>query len=457
MKQRSNQIDMCTGSLPPKLIRFAIPLMISGMLQLFFNAADIIVVGKFAGDASLAAVTSTGSLASLLVNLFMGLSVGANVTVAHAIGRGDEEKTVRTVHTAILLSFIGGVILAVVGFFASRPMLELMSSPENVIDLSTLYLKIYFIGMPASLAYNFGSALLRAGGDTQRPMKYLFVAGVINVCLNLLFVIVFHLDVAGVGLATVLSQCVSATLVLRCLMKETGPLHLDLKKLCLDKDALVSIVRVGLPAGFQGIVFSISNVVIQSSINSFGDLMVAGSGAAANIEGFVGVGMNSFYQACLTFTGQNYGAGKLDRVDKVVTWCLVIGTGVSLVLCGLAVLFGRQLLGIYTSNPQVVELGMIRIRTVVALLFLNGMLDIMVGGLRGLGCSLVPMVVSVVGICGVRLLWIGTVFQAVHTPQCLFLSYPVSWSVTFICHTCCFLYVRRKVRAKAAALQGAGN
>lgn len=445
MASRSHEIDMLNGPLPPKLLRFAFPLMLSSILQLLFNAADIIVVGRFAGDASLAAVTSTGSLVNLLVNLFMGLSIGANVTVAHAIGHGHPERTEKTVHTSILLSLIGGVILAVVGFFFARPLLELMSSPENVIDLSALYLKIYFLGMPASLAYNFGSALLRAGGDTQRPLAFLSVAGVVNVILNLILVIVFHLDVAGVAIATVISQCISALLVLRCLMKEEGPLHLELKSLRLDGSALKSIVQIGLPAGFQGIVFSISNVVIQSSVNSFGDIVMAGSGASANVEGFVYVGMNAFYQTCLTFTGQNYGAGKLDRVDQTVIWCQVFGCVTGVGLGGLAYLFGPQLLSIYSSNPEVIASGMVRMAYVGLPYFLCGIMDVMVGALRGLGWSVAPMAVSILGVCGVRLGWIATIFQHNHTPQCLFLSYPISWIITALIHILCFLYYRKKL------------
>ena len=451
MASRSHEIDMLNGPLAPKLLRFAFPLMLSSILQLLFNAADIIVVGRFAGDASLAAVTSTGSLVNLLVNLFMGLSIGANVTVAHAIGHGHAERTEKTVHTAILLSFIGGVILAVVGFCFARPLLELMSSPENVIDLSALYLKIYFLGMPASLAYNFGSALLRAGGDTQRPLAFLSVAGVVNVVLNLVLVIVFRLDVAGVAIATVISQCISALLVLRCLMREEGPLHLDLKALRLDAGALKSIVQIGLPAGFQGIVFSISNVVIQSSVNSFGDIVMAGSGASANVEGFVYVGMNAFYQTCLTFTGQNYGAGKLDRVDRVVLLCQAFGCVTGVALGGLAYLFGPQLLSIYSSNPEVIASGMVRMAYVGLPYFLCGIMDVMVGALRGLGWSVAPMAVSILGVCGVRLMWIATIFQKVHTPQCLFLSYPISWTVTGAIHILCFLYYRRKLWAQHQA------
>lgn len=452
MQKKNHELDMCNGSLAPKLLLFALPLMLSSILQLLFNAADVIVVGKFAGDASLAAVTSTGALINLLINLFMGLSIGANVTVAHAIGHRDERRAAKAVHTSVLLSLISGVFLAFVGFFAARQFLEWMGSPENVIGLSSLYLRIYFMGMPASLFYNFGSALLRASGDTQRPLHYLSVAGVINVCLNLLLVIQFHLDVAGVAIATIISQYISALLVLRCLLRETGPLHLDPGQLRIDREVFFGIVRIGLPAGFQGVVFSLSNVVIQSSINSFGDIVMAGSGAAANIEGFVYMGMNAFYQACLTFTSQNYGAGKCDRVDKVLLWCqgFVILTG--LLLGNLAYLFGPQLLSIYSPSSDVVDQGMVRLGLVAAPYFLCGIMDVMVGSLRGLGWSVAPMFVSVIGACGMRLLWIATVFQLHRTPQCLYFSYPVSWIITGAVHILCFFIIRRKAYARVADL-----
>ncbi len=445
------EIDMCSGTLWSKILLFALPLMASSVLQLLFNAADVIVVGRFAGDASLAAVTSTGSLVNLLVNLFIGLSVGANVTVAHAIGSGDDIRTEKAVHTAVLLSLVSGVALGIFGALTSRQLLVWMSSPENVIDLSALYLRIYFLGMPASLAYNFGSALLRAGGDTRRPLNFLTIAGVVNVCLNLLLVIVFHLDVAGVAIATVISQYISAALVLRCLTHETGALHLDLKALRIDRETFLTIVQVGLPAGFQGVVFSLSNVVIQSSINSFGDVVMAGSGASANVESFVYVAMNAFHQACLTFTGQNYGAGKCDRVNRVLLWCqlFVVVTGV--VLGNLVYLFGSQLLGIYTPSAQVIAQGLVRMKCVAVPYALCGVMDVMVGVLRGLGWSVVPMIVSVLGACGLRLLWVATVFQMVRTPQCLYLSYPVSWIVTGTVHILCFLLIRKKAYAKVTA------
>lgn len=457
MQKKSHELDMCNGPLAPKLLLFALPLMLSSILQLLFNAADVIVVGKFAGDASLAAVTSTGSLINLLINLFMGLSIGANVMVAHAIGHGDGQRAAKAVHTSVVVSLISGVFLAFVGFFAARQFLEWMGSPENVIGLSTLYLQIYFLGMPASLFYNFGSALLRAAGDTRRPLNYLSAAGVINVCLNLLLVIVFHLDVAGVAIATVISQYISALLVLRCLLRETGPLHLDPKQLRIDREVFWGIVRIGLPAGFQGVVFSLSNVVIQSSINSFGDIVMAGSGASANIEGFVYMGMNAFYQTCLTFTSQNYGAGKCDRVDKVLLWCQFYSLVTGLLLGNLAYLFGPQLLSIYSPNPDVIAQGMIRLLFVSVPYALCGIMDVMVGSLRGLGWSVAPMFVSIVGACGLRLLWIATVFQVYHTPQCLYFSYPFTWVITGSVHILCFLVIRRKAYARVADLAEASS
>ncbi len=451
MAVKRHEIDMCNGSLGPKILAFSLPLMASSILQLLFNAADVIVVGRFASDASLAAVTSTGSLVNLLVNLFMGLSIGANVVVAQAIGHNDTQRTERAVHTSLLVSLISGLLLMVVGFFAARQLLEWMSSPENVIELSSLYLRIYFLGMPASLFYNFGSALLRAVGDTRRPLNYLSLAGIVNVCLNLLLVIVFHLDVAGVAIATITSQYISAALVLRCLLRESGPLHLELRQLRIDREIFLSIVRIGLPAGFQGVVFSLSNVVIQSSINSFGDIVMAGSGAAANIEGFVYMGMNAFYQSCLTFTSQNYGAGKRDRVDKTLLWCQLYVVVTGLLLGNLAYFFGPQLLGVYTPSADVAAQGMVRLLYVCVPYFLCGIMDVMVGSLRGLGWSVAPMIVSVVGACGLRLLWVATVFQFYRTPRCLYISYPITWVVTGAVHILCFLVIRKRVYARMEA------
>ncbi len=452
---KRHNIDMLNGPLWSKILLFALPLMASSVMQLLFNAADVIVVGRFAGDASLAAVTSTGSLVNLLVNLFMGLSIGTNVIAAHALGRQDDGALGKTVHTAILVSFIGGVILSVLGVFLSPILLEVMDSPENVIGLSSLYLRIYFLGMPAMLAYNFGSSILRAQGDTRRPMVYLAIAGVVNVILNLILVIVFRLDVAGVAIATVVSQYISCFLVLRCLTRESGALHLDLKALRIDPGTLKSIALIGLPAGLQGMVFSLSNMVIQSSINSFGDVVMAGSGAAANIEGFVYVSMNALYQTCLTFSGQNYGAGKPQRVDRVILICVGFVTIAGVVCGGLAYAFAAPLLHIYSPSDEVVTQGIIRMTYVCLPYFLCGVMDTLVGALRGLGASVVPMCVSVVGVCGVRLMWIFTVFQAVHTPECLYISYPISWAATALIHLCCLMVVRKRSYKKIATTAAA--
>ena len=420
-----HQLDMCHGSLADKILLFALPLMASSMLQLLFNAADVIVVGQFAGQASLAAVGSTTSLINLLIALFVGLSVGANVVVARNLG-GQRPKIVsRAVHTAIFLALVSGVFLGVFGFIMAHQLLVWMSSPADVIDLSTIYLRIYFLGMPATLAYNFGAAILRAQGDTK----------------------VLHMDVAGVASATTISQYISAGLILRCLSKEEGPLRLNLKKLKMDKVILGHILQIGLPAGFQGIVFSLSNVLIQSSINSFGSTVMAGSAAANNIENFVYQAMNAFYQTNLTFTGQNYGAGDCKRVDKSLFYCqgFVILTG--LILGNLAYFFGHPLVSIYNSDEAVIQQGIIRLGYIARTYALCGIMDTMVGSLRGLGYSIVPMVVSLIGACGLRIVWIFTIFQMDRTPENLYISYPISWIVTGAVHILYFLYVRRKAFA----------
>ncbi|MGN1343725.1 MAG: MATE family efflux transporter, partial [Traorella sp.] len=358
---KNYRINMTEGSLLPKILQFTFPLMLSSLLQLLFNAADIIVVGKFAGHEALAAVSSTGALINLIVNLFIGLSIGTNVLVARQIGANEQDGIHKTVHTAISLSFVGGILLTIFGFFGARPMLELMNAPSDVIDLSTLYLKIYFLGITAMLVYNYGASILRAKGDTKRPLYFLTIAGIVNVVLNLILVIVFHLGVAGVGIATTVSQVISAVLVFMCLMDESGVMKLKPKELRIDFKTFIEIMKIGLPAGIQGSVFSLSNVVIQSTINSFGSTIMAGNGAAANIEGFVYVAMNSFYQSCLTFTSQNYGAHKIHRVKKTLLICQTLVILVGLVLGVSAWYFGPQLLSIYADEQAVIEAGMIRL------------------------------------------------------------------------------------------------
>ena len=447
-----HQLDMCHGSLADKILLFALPLMASSMLQLLFNAADVIVVGRFAGKESLAAVGSTTSLINLLIALFVGLSVGANVVVARNLG-GQRPKIVsRAVHTAIFLALVSGAFLGIFGFVMAHQLLVWMSSPEDVIGLSTIYLRIYFLGMPATLAYNFGAAILRAQGDTKRPLYYLVVAGIVNVILNLFTVLVLNMDVAGVASATTISQYISAGLILRCLSREEGPLRLDLRKLKMDKVILGHILQIGLPAGFQGIVFSLSNVLIQSSINSFGSTVVAGSAASANIENFVYQAMNAFYQTNLTFTGQNYGAGECKRVDKSLIYCqtFVIITGV--VLGNLAYLFGHPLVSIYAPGEEdVIQQGIIRLGYIARTYALCGIMDTMVGSLRGLGYSVGPMIVSLIGACGLRIVWIFTIFQVDRTPENLYISYPISWIVTGAVHIIFFLVVRKKAFALVRA------
>ena len=452
-KGQGYQIDMIHGPLAGKLLVFAIPLMLSSILQLLFNAADVIVVGRWSGKEALAAVGSNTSLINLMVNLFVGFSVGTNVVVARDLGAGREEDVRDSVHTSIALSLVSGVVLMGLGLLLSRQMLELMGSPEDVIDLAALYLRIYFCGMPGNMLYNFGAAILRAQGDTKRPLYFLTAAGIINVILNLVFVIVFHMDVAGVALATIISQYVSAILVLLTLMRDKGPLRVDLRALRLDMKVVRRILQVGLPAGFQGMVFSISNVVIQSSINSFGSTVVAGSAASSNIEGFVYAGMNAFYQTALTFTSQNYGACECKRVDRIMGLCLLYSGLIGLVLGNLAYLFGYPLGSIYApGQEEVIAQAVDRLSICCTTYFLCGLMDTQVGVLRGIGYSVVPMIVSLVGSCALRLLWVATIFQLNRTPEMLYLSYPVSWVITAATHFVFFLFIRKRAYAKAVGV-----
>ncbi|MCM1025959.1 MAG: MATE family efflux transporter [Roseburia sp.] len=439
------EIDMCNGPLLGKILIFYFPLMLSGILQLLFNAADIVVVGRFAGNEALAAVGSTGSLTNLLVNLFIGLSVGANVLVSRFYGAGQEKELRETVQTAVATSAIGGVLLIFVGFFASRPALALMGTPEDVIGQSVLYMRIYFAGMPFMMAYNFGAAVLRAVGDTRRPLYYLLAAGVVNVVLNLLFVIVFSMGVAGVAAATVVSQAISAALVLRCLIRTDGVYHLELNGLRLRKDKLLKMIQIGIPAGLQGSLFSISNVLIQSSVNSFGSVVMAGNTAGSNIEGFVYTAMNSFYQAAISFCGQNYGALKYRRVGRVMLICEGLVITVGLLMGNGAYLLAGTLLKLYTPDAEVIRYGILRMTYVCAPYFFCGMMDVMVGVLRGIGYSIMPMLVSLTGACLFRVVWIYTVFRQVRTLECLYISYPISWALTFAVHMVCFLIVYRKL------------
>lgn len=448
-KTNSYEIDMCNGPLLGKIITFAVPLMLSGILQLLFNAADIIVVGRFAGNEALAAVGSTSALINLLVNVFIGLSIGTNVLVARYYGGKNHKEVEETVHTSILAALAGGVFLLMLGIFLAKPLLGLMGTPENVINQSVLYMKVYFLGMPAFLVYNFGSAILRAVGDTKRPLYFLLFAGVVNVVLNLIFVIQFHMGVAGVAAATAISQYISAVLIMRCLIRSDMSYRLIVKNLRIVPNKLKKIVQIGLPAGVQGAVFSISNVLIQSSVNSFGSVAMAGNTAAANIEGFIYTSMNAVYQTALSFGSQNFGAKNYKRMDRIQWICLGLVTAVGVVMGYGAVGLGRELLGIYSADAQVIQYGMTRLFIIGTTYSLCGIMEVMVGGLRSRGYSVMPMLVSLTGACAFRVLWIFTVFAMDPTPQTLYVSYPVSWGLTAGVHIVCYLVVRRKAIARA--------
>lgn len=440
----TKKLDMTHGPLLGKLIIFTIPIILSGVLQLLFNAADVIVVGRFAGEASLAAVGSTGSLINLMTNLFIGMSVGANVCAAQFYGAGNHEDVKKTVHTSTAFSLICGIILILIGLFGARPMLELMGSPEDVIGLATLYVRIYFIAMPAIMLYNFLAAILRASGDTTHPLIFLTIAGVVNVILNLFLVIAFNMGVAGVAIATVTSNYISCGMLVAFLMKQEDAMKLELSKIAIDKHILNKIVRIGLPAGIQGTVFSLSNVVIQSAINSFGTAVIAGSSAAASIEGFVYVSMNSVSQTCVTFVGQNFGAGNEKRVKKSIFQCLGIVTVVGLVMGNVAYVLAGPLLGVYTDSSAAITAGTLRLFWVCCPYFLCGVMDTLTGGLRGLGNSTLPMIVSLIGACATRLIWIATYFKMNHTQSVLFFSYPGSWLLTLTVHSICLIIIYRK-------------
>ena len=442
---KSYEIDMCNGPILPKLLRFSIPLTLSTMLQLLFNAADVVVVGRYAGDNSLAAVGSNTALINLLTNLFLGLSIGANILAARHYGAREDEELSKTVHTSILLSIYSGILLSIVGVCGARVILEWMQCPDDVLGLATIYLRIYFAGMTATMLYNFGAALLRAGGDTQRPLYFLLVAGVVNVVLNLFFVIKLQMDVAGVALATVISQCISAGLVIRCLMESEGGLKLHLKALKIHRSKFRQIIQVGLPAGMQGAVFSISNVLIQSSVNSFGSVAMAGNTTSQNIEGFIYNAMNAVYQANLSFTSQNFGGKKYSRINRIMVTCLGVVIAVGLGMGIPAYLCGHALIRIYSSDPEVMVYGMRRLVVFGTTYFLCGIMDTMVGSIRGLGYSVMPMCVSLLGACGLRIVWIFTVFQVYHNLTVLYLSYPFTWIVTATAHMICFYIVRRKL------------
>lgn len=444
---------MCEGPLFKKIVFYTIPIICTGILQLLFNAADLVVVGRFCGSISVGAVGATSSLINLIVNFFIGLSVGVGVTVAHAIGAGHENEIHRTVHTAIPTAVISGIILTVVGLFFAETFLKMMDTPDDVIGLSTIYMKIYFCGVTFSMIYNFGAAILRAAGDTKSPLLFLTAAGILNVILNVVFVYFFKMDVAGVALATSISQAVSAVLIIIALMKRRDACRLELRRMKIYKKQVAKILTVGVPAGIQSSLFAISNVIIQSSINSFDSVAMSGSAAAVSIEGFVYTSMNSFHQTALNFVGQNMGAKKYDRIGKIAWICLLCVAVTGLVLGVLSYIFGRSLLSIYiTDSEEAIGYGLLRLKYVALPYFLCGLMDVTTGVIRGMGSSIAPMVVTVLGVCVMRIGWIYTIFRIpqYHTLQCLFVSYPISWLLTFTVQLTIYLILRAKQKKKLA-------
>lgn len=439
---------MCNGTIMDKLISFALPLMVSGILQLMFNAVDIIVVGRFSGSQALAAVGSTTALINVFTNLFIGVSLGANVLAARFYAAGKDKEMSETVHTAITLALVSGVVMAVVGLVFSRWALEIMGTPADVIDQSTLYMRIYFLGMPFFMVYNYGAAILRAVGDTKRPLMFLVVAGVINAVLNMFLVIAFHMGVAGVAIATVISQMISCLLVLRCLYKTDSSYQLRFSRLCMKKFYLVQIFQVGIPAGVQSTVINFSNAMLQSSVNSFGSTAMAGYTAANNVLGFLYASVNSVTQACMSFTSQNYGVGKYKRMDRVLLDCGILSFVIAFVLgCG-SYIFGGEILKIYTEDPEVIRCGVEILSITTVPYFLCGIMDLFPGALRGMGHSGVPMILSIIGTVGTRIVWIFWIFPQNRSLYTLFISYPASWAITIVMQVICFIFVRRTVHGQ---------
>lgn len=445
--------SMIEGPLLGGMISYTIPIILTSVLQLLFNAADLVVVGQFCGSNAVGAVGATGAITALMVNLFVGISVGVGVTVAHGLGGKNDAAVHKTVHTALPVALISGVILTVIGVSFSGDFLRMMDTPDNILPLSTIYMQIYFGGVVFNMVYNFCASILRAAGETKKPLYFLTISGVINVLLNLFFVTVLHMNVAGVALATVISQAISAVFVVLEMMRRKDACHLSLKKMKIYKPQLLKFLRLGIPAGIQGSLFSISNVIIQSSINSFGELVIAGNAAGANLDAFVYVAMNAFYQASINYVGQNAGAGKFDRIKKILLLSCLSATVTGVLLGGGIYLFGRPLLSIYiTDSNEAIGYGMIRLAGVGLPYFLCGIMESVVGCIRGLGASVSPMLISIIGVCGVRLIWIFTVFRlpAFHTQQGLYLSYPVSWIATSLLQVIVFVVIY-KSRKKAAS------
>ena len=443
---------MCNGSIMDKLISFSLPLMVSGILQLAFNAVDIIVVGRFSGSQALAAVGSTTALINVFTNLFIGISLGANVLAARFYAAGKDREMSETVHTSITLALISGIMMAVIGVLLAKWALEIMGTPDDVIGQSALYMRIYFMGMPFFMLYNYGAAILRAIGDTKRPLIFLIISGIANAALNMILVILFHMGVAGVAIGTIISQLISCVLVLTCLYRSEGSYQLRFSKLKINGAYMEQIFQVGVPAGIQSTVINLSNALLQSSVNSFGSIAMAGYTAANNILGFLYMSVNSITQASMSFTRQNYGVGKLKRMDKVLRDCAILSISIAAVLGGLAYSFGPQILTVYTSDPKVINCGMEILAYTSITYFLCGIMDLFPGALRGMGYSAVPMVLSVIGTVGTRIVWVFGIFPNHRSLSVLFVSYPVSWILTIVLQVMCFYFVRKRVHQKEKRL-----
>ena len=452
VKKNKFEIDMCNGSIMDKLISFSLPLMVSGILQLAFNAVDIIVVGRFSGSQALAAVGSTTALINVFANLFIGISLGANVLAARFYAAGKDREMSETVHTSITLALISGIMMAVIGVLLAKWALEIMGTPDDVIGQSALYMRIYFMGMPFFMLYNYGAAILRAIGDTKRPLIFLIISGIANAALNMILVILFHMGVAGVAIGTIISQLISCVLVLTCLYRSEGSYQLRFSKLKINGAYMEQIFQVGVPAGIQSTVINLSNALLQSSVNSFGSIAMAGYTAANNMLGFLYMSVNSITQACMSFTSQNYGVGKLKRMDKVLRDCVILSISIAAVLGGLAYSFGPQILTVYTSDPKVINCGMEILAYTSITYFLCGIMDLFPGALRGMGYSAVPMVLSVIGTVGTRIVWVFGIFPNHRSLSVLFVSYPVSWIITIVLQVMCFYFGRKRVQQKEKRL-----
>ena len=455
MLSKKHDMDMCSGPLFRKILIFALPIIAMNILQLMFNAADMIVVGRFSGKEALAAVGATGALINLIVNTFMGLSVGTAVVVAQDYGAGNVSGLSHSVHTSITISIIGGVVVMVLGLLFCKPLLILMGTPDDILDLSVLYMTIYFLGVPATMIYNFGAAILRAVGDSRRPMYYLVISGVVNVILNLFFVTALHMSVDGVAWATIISQFLSMALIMICLARSNIiGIRFIPRKMRIDRQKLNQIVRIGLPAGLQSALFSISNVMIQSAVNSFGSVMVAASSAASNVEGFVGTTMNAYYNAAISFTGQNMGAKKYDRIDTIAKVCTLLIFATWIIMSGAILLFGKSLLYMYTSDPEVMDLGMLRLKVSMVAYFTCGVMNVFPGLTRGMGYSVLPMICTLIGACLMRIVWLQTVFAWYPTVVMLFACYPVTWGLAGLGQVGIFFYARHRIRKNSALAAG---